>query len=115
MTHERSSSIMDSIFASSDQEGHGRVLRIIQDFLASEAEKHNATEKGEHLSISVATFVDKRVDNSKNKDKPTEVNMDELVGNTDGFADSGYEGSEYFGISLVDHSIASVRLSYSGT
>ena len=59
MTHERSSSIMDSIFASSDQEGHGRVLRIIQDFLASEAEKHSANEKGECLSISVATFVDR--------------------------------------------------------
>ena len=46
MTDGRSSSIMDSIFASPDQEGHGRFLRIIQDFLASEAEKHAATEKG---------------------------------------------------------------------
>ena len=51
MTHGRSSSIMDSIFTSPDQEGHGRVLRIIQDFLASEAEKHAATEKGKGMVL----------------------------------------------------------------
>ncbi|KAK2465765.1 hypothetical protein APHAL10511_002309 [Amanita phalloides] len=73
MTHDRSSSIMDSIFASPDEEGHGRLLKIIQDFLTSEAEKHSTTEK----------------ENAKNKDKPADVNMEELVGNTDGFADSG--------------------------
>lgn len=51
MTDGRSSSIMDSILASPDQEGHGRVLRIIQDFLASEAEKHAATEKGKSMML----------------------------------------------------------------
>ncbi|KAF8636245.1 hypothetical protein AX17_003730 [Amanita inopinata Kibby_2008] len=73
MTKDRSSAIMDAIFASPDQEGHGRLLKIIQDFLMSEAEKHTMKEK----------------ENAKNKSKTTEVNMDELVGNTDGFADSG--------------------------
>ncbi|KAF8621415.1 hypothetical protein AX15_007826 [Amanita polypyramis BW_CC] len=73
MTYDRSSCIMDSIFTSPDQEGHGRLLKIIQDFLMSEAKKHSTTEK----------------ENAKNKDKVTEVNMEELVGNTDGFAESG--------------------------
>ncbi|KAF8648994.1 hypothetical protein AX16_006108 [Volvariella volvacea WC 439] len=75
MTEERSATIMDSIFASSEEEGHGRVLKIIQEFLISEAEKHAAKEK----------------DKMKAKGKQVEVNvnMEELVGNTEGFADSG--------------------------
>lgn len=28
-------------------------------------------------------------ENAKSQSKPSDVNMDELVGNTDGFADSG--------------------------
>ncbi|KAF9046656.1 hypothetical protein BJ165DRAFT_1369666 [Panaeolus papilionaceus] len=73
MTQDRSAAIMDSIFASPEEEGRGRLLRIIQDFLVSEASKHNAKEK----------------ETSKSKNKAAAVNMDELVGNTDGFADSG--------------------------
>ncbi|PFH53278.1 hypothetical protein AMATHDRAFT_73479 [Amanita thiersii Skay4041] len=73
MTQDRSSSIMDSIFGSSDEDGHVRVLKIIQDFLIHEAEKHALKLK----------------ETAKNKLKPIEVNMEELVGNTDGFADSG--------------------------
>jgi len=46
MTMERSASIMDQIFASPEEEGKGRLLKIIQDFLMSEAEKHTALEKG---------------------------------------------------------------------
>ena len=93
MTKERSSAIMDSIFAAPDQEGHGRLLRIIQDFLTSEAEKHSAVEKGmvgpspESQCLTFLTLAG----NAKSKEKPRDVNMDELVGNTDGFADSGYE------------------------
>ncbi|KDR82399.1 hypothetical protein GALMADRAFT_220397 [Galerina marginata CBS 339.88] len=73
MTMERSAHIMDDIFASQEEEGKGRLLKIIQDFLVSEASKHSAKEK----------------ESSKGKTKPSDVNMDELVGNTDGFADSG--------------------------
>ncbi|KAF8073449.1 hypothetical protein FPV67DRAFT_1559883 [Lyophyllum atratum] len=73
MTKERSSTIMDVIFASPEEEGRGRLLKIMQDFLVSEAAKHSAKEK----------------EVVKAKGKPTDVNMDELVGNTDGFADSG--------------------------
>lgn len=74
MTMERSSHIMDEIFESAEEEGKGRLLRIIQDFLVSEASKHSAKEK----------------ESTKTKSRNTDVNMDELVGNTDGFADSGY-------------------------
>ncbi|KIY69312.1 hypothetical protein CYLTODRAFT_436196 [Cylindrobasidium torrendii FP15055 ss-10] len=75
MTYTDSAAIMDEIFASDDFETRGRLLRIFQDFLASEAAKHAAKEKA----------------NSANAKKPVEaqINMDELIGNTDGFADSG--------------------------
>jgi len=36
----------DEIFASPEEEGRGRLLKIIQDFLVSEASKHIAKEKG---------------------------------------------------------------------
>ncbi len=38
---------MDDIFASEDEEARGRLLKIMQEFLVSEAEKHAAKEKGE--------------------------------------------------------------------
>ncbi|KAG5653655.1 hypothetical protein H0H81_011615 [Sphagnurus paluster] len=73
MTLERSSTIMDEIFNSPEEEGRARLLKIIQEFLVSEATKHSAKEK----------------EADKGKVKATDVNMEELVGNTDGFADSG--------------------------
>jgi len=48
MTLERSAIIMDEIFASPEEEGRGRLLKVIQDFLVSEAAKHIAKEKGEY-------------------------------------------------------------------
>jgi cohesin loading factor subunit SCC2 len=39
-------SIMDQIFASPEEEGKGRLLKIILDFLISESEKHAALAKG---------------------------------------------------------------------
>ncbi|KAF8889236.1 hypothetical protein CPB85DRAFT_1441418 [Mucidula mucida] len=73
MTLEESARIMDDIFGSTDVETRGRLLRILQDFLISEAIKHSTKEK----------------ESIKKSAKPTTVNMDELIGNTDGFADSG--------------------------
>jgi cohesin loading factor subunit SCC2 len=46
MTLSRSASVMDEIFASPDEDGRGRLLKIIQEFLVSEAAKHSANEKG---------------------------------------------------------------------
>ncbi|KAG9315547.1 hypothetical protein JVU11DRAFT_3168 [Chiua virens] len=72
MTLERSAGIMDTIFASPDEESRGRLLRIMQDFLVSEAAKHAEQRK------------------SSGQDKGDGVvDMAELVGNTEGFADSG--------------------------
>ncbi|KAL6300065.1 hypothetical protein BKA93DRAFT_803226 [Sparassis latifolia] len=73
MTSDGSASIMDAIFASPTEEARGRLLKILQEFLVSEAAKHAAKEKT----------------NTKGKTVPGKVNMEELVGNTDGFADSG--------------------------
>jgi cohesin loading factor subunit SCC2 len=67
--------IMDATFASQEEDGRARLLRIMQEFLVSEATKHAQKEKGKT--------------NVKGKQPPMEINMEELVGNTDGFADSG--------------------------
>ncbi|KAI0078215.1 ARM repeat-containing protein [Panus rudis PR-1116 ss-1] len=73
LTAEASTSIMDSILVSSDDDSRARLLRIIQDFLSSEAEKHSQLEK----------------ERNKSQSANDSVNMEELIGNTDGFADSG--------------------------
>lgn len=46
MTAEPSAKIMDAIFSSPVEEARGRLLKILQDFLMSEAAKHAANEKG---------------------------------------------------------------------
>jgi cohesin loading factor subunit SCC2 len=46
LTAETSAHIMDQIFASSDMEARARLLKIMQEFLISEAEKHLVKEKG---------------------------------------------------------------------
>ncbi|EJU03190.1 ARM repeat-containing protein [Dacryopinax primogenitus] len=72
LTHDSTLSLMDSIFASQDVEGRGRVLKILQDFLASEATKRAEEERA-----------------NKKAGKKADVNMDELIGSADTFADSG--------------------------
>lgn len=75
MTLESSAMIMDATFASQEEEGRARLLKIMQEFLVSEAAKHTQKEKSKA--------------GVKSKTAVTDVNMEELVGNTDGFADSG--------------------------
>ncbi|KAI0643094.1 hypothetical protein C8Q79DRAFT_1002826 [Trametes meyenii] len=75
MTAEPSSKIMDAIFASPIEEARGRLLKILQDFLVSEAAKHAANEKA--------------AAGPKGRTAAGKVNMEELIGNTEGFADSG--------------------------
>jgi cohesin loading factor subunit SCC2 len=75
MTLESSAMIMDATFASQEEEGRARLLKIMQEFLVSEATKDAQKEKTKM--------------NTKGKQSATKVNMEELVGNTDGFADSG--------------------------
>ncbi|KAF9220470.1 hypothetical protein BS17DRAFT_739205 [Gyrodon lividus] len=72
MTLERSADIMDAIFVSPDEESRGRLLRIMQDFLVSEVAKHAEQQK-----------------ESAQKKSDGVVDVAELVGNTEGFADSG--------------------------
>lgn len=58
MTLESSADLMDKIFESDDQEAHGRLLKIMQDFLLSEATKHAAQEKGLSLFRCLSGFTD---------------------------------------------------------
>ncbi|CAE6459153.1 unnamed protein product [Rhizoctonia solani] len=69
LTREDSAEMMDAIFASPQEEAQARLLKIMQDFLLSEASKHTHSVN--------------------NKAKKGAVDMEELIGNTDGFADSG--------------------------
>jgi|ERR1700679_518199 hypothetical protein len=55
MTLDRSATIMDAIFASPDEESRGRLLRIMQEFLVSEAAKHSTKEKGTVCSSNLTT------------------------------------------------------------
>ena len=45
LTADTSSHIMDEIFNSDDDDAKGRLLKIMQEFLVSEAEKHTVAEK----------------------------------------------------------------------
>ena len=45
LTAESSAHIMDEIFNSDDDEAKSRLLKIMQEFLISEAEKHATLEK----------------------------------------------------------------------
>lgn len=45
MTLEPSTRIMDKVFRSDSDETKGRMLKILHDFLVSEASKHGETEK----------------------------------------------------------------------
>jgi cohesin loading factor subunit SCC2 len=53
MTLPRSATVMDEIFASPEEDGRGRLLKIIQEFLVSEASKHSAKEKGNFRTFDV--------------------------------------------------------------
>ena len=50
MTLDSSAMIMDAIFVSSEEENRGRLLKIMQDFLMSEACKHSEKDKSEHFN-----------------------------------------------------------------
>ena len=90
MTAESSERIMDTIFAAKEEEGRARLLRIIQEFLFSEAGKHSAKEKGNSFVSPTHHALIRYLASTKSKPIDGDVNMEELVGNTDGFADSGY-------------------------
>ncbi len=51
MTLERSAAVMDAIFASPEEDGRARLLKIMQNFLESESLKHSNKEKGEFSKL----------------------------------------------------------------
>ena len=58
LTAEPSSQIMDDIFASEDEDARSRLLKIMQDFLLAEADKHATKDKdsGKSYAILVQNF-----------------------------------------------------------
>ncbi|GAA5844309.1 hypothetical protein JCM9279_001763 [Rhodotorula babjevae] len=75
MLHQSSTTIIDAIFESDAPQMHHQILRIVQDFLASQERA---------VAVAAALPADK-----KRKKTVNGVKMEELVGNVEGFADSG--------------------------
>ena len=73
MLEPSSTEILDAAFASSDKSVQLQILRIIHGFLASQDTSPSTAPGGKGRSKKVGNV----------------VQMDELVGNVEGFADSG--------------------------
>jgi cohesin loading factor subunit SCC2 len=89
MTEDRSAVVMDQIFSSGEADARAQLLRIMHSFLMTEMTKHSAAEKGLAMAAAshcVSTF---SLVNGESNVAKKEVNIDELVGNTQNFADSG--------------------------
>ena len=82
LTEEATSAFMDGIFASNDVDMQGSLLKIIQDFLSTTSAKQTELEKGsgDQYHAIEALLV---------KPPTVTVNMDEFIGNVQGFAKSG--------------------------
>lgn len=97
MTLEPSTRIMDKIFQSDLDETKGRMLKILHDFLVSEATKHAEMEKEKGVImpkiiqlVLLNPVIGLKVTNGADE----KVNLAELVGNTEDFAESGYVPSK---------------------
>ncbi|GAA6048643.1 hypothetical protein JCM3770_001996 [Rhodotorula araucariae] len=75
MLHQASTAIIDAIFDTAAPQMHLQILRIVQDFLASQERA---------VAGAAGVPADK-----KRKKAANGVKMEELVGNVEGFADSG--------------------------
>ena len=53
MTREDSAEMMDAIFASPQEEAQARLLKIMQDFLLSEASKHAHATGTSLVSVNI--------------------------------------------------------------
>lgn len=94
MTLEPSTRIMDKIFQSDSDETKGRMLKILHDFLVSEASKHAEVEKEKEKGAILLGFIRVVLLNTVTGLKVSsgvdeKVNLAELVGNTEDFAESG--------------------------
>ena len=93
MTVESSTRIMDKIFQSDSDETKSRMLKILHDFLVSEASKHAEMEKEKGTILQkfirrvlLNAVIGLKVTNGADE----KVNLAELVGNTEDFAESGH-------------------------
>lgn len=51
MSTQDSAVIMDKVFSGDDEEARARILRIMQEFLQSQEQKHAMQERGEDAMI----------------------------------------------------------------
>ena len=89
MTTDLSATLMDGILASPEDDLRARLLKIIQDFLISESQKHSAREKGLLIRCVTASELIHWSLEAATKATGNTVSMDKLVGNTHDFAESG--------------------------
>lgn len=88
MTQDEGTQVMDSVFASGTAAETERLLRTILDFLNTDAERR-APERSATEATAAASAVTLGRRRPKTNTSGGKVNMSELVGNTDTFADSG--------------------------
>lgn len=94
MLNPAATTIMDEVFASTDIDEQARLLGVVQDFLTQQAERNahvvqKATKPSALVRSTEAAPRLTRCAGSKAKKDKVEVDMHELIGNTDNFADSG--------------------------
>ena len=82
--------MMDEIFVSGSSDSRARLLRVFQDFLVSESTKHDALKRGiSEFFLLSSSCLTAAVESQKTVKADRQVDMEELVGNTQGFAESG--------------------------
>lgn len=92
MTSEPSTRIMDKIFQSDSDETKGRMLKILYDFLVIEASKHAEIEKekgADFPCLFKQVLLNPAIGLKVTHGADEKVNLAELVGNTEDFAESG--------------------------
>ncbi|PWN20858.1 hypothetical protein BCV69DRAFT_283065 [Microstroma glucosiphilum] len=91
MIEDKGMEVMDAAFGSEQNSDKEMLLRIILDFLTTDSAKRAPTKADAKTISGDATSIRPGGRKSLSKDggQPTRVDMSELVGNTDNFADSG--------------------------
>jgi cohesin loading factor subunit SCC2 len=90
MTREPTIDVMDEIFAHDDSESHVLILRVIQTFLSTQALKAKESQQSDKREL-FCHFIPGFVWAYSRGSVPSsdKVDINELVGNSNGFADSG--------------------------
>ena len=97
MLRETTTEIMDNVFSQEGESGGKlRLLQLLQSFLLHQAGQVAESDRGTFSSyqpnslLTIITEQQKALASPKKKQSPSKaLDLNQLIGNTDGFADSG--------------------------